>query len=269
MCNRTATGGLWSWLCALVSAGSLDWYLTWLHVEKGYAFEANPIAAYILKLFGWSGLALFKATSVLLVAVVVTVLARKNRAAAERLLQFGCACTFVIVGYSLFLIVREKIEDTRLVEKENRRIALALQQRRQFMTYSHKVDELTRLVIAENRPLVQAVQELVGYLEQIDRPPLGSLGVVGAGPHLEECLAAHVICHAGYLLRKQPRHALRLLVRLQSEYASAFSSPTLPTSVLDWFPPRGAIIPEELATKPILSQVIHSGAPFGVSGGKD
>jgi hypothetical protein len=233
--NRLGSG-LWPWLLALASVGTLDWFLTWLLVERRHAVEANPIAAKVLQQFGWWGLAYFKASSVILVAVLGHVIARKNRWAAQRLLQFACACTLLIVGYSFFQVIRQEIACASILERENRRLAMLLQQRQRFTKYVEKVHELSRQLVDENRPLSQAVQELVQFLAQTDPLPMGVLGLAEAGPNLEKRLAAHLVSQAGYLVKNQPEPALRLLSRLQKEFASSFSSPRLPTMALAWFP---------------------------------
>ncbi len=124
---------MWIWLAALAAGATIDWSLTRWLVENGEAVEGNPIAATILEQFGWAGLALFKVSSVVLVGVLGLVIARKNRSVAQRVLQFACACTFLIVGYTCILLVRQEIETARVLDRETVRSAKVEKKRHSFL----------------------------------------------------------------------------------------------------------------------------------------
>jgi hypothetical protein len=87
-------------LFALLSAA--DFGLTWWLIDQtdGHAYEANPVAGWMLAQAGWLGLACFKAAVVAVVLAISAVVSRFRPAAAGRLLMLGCACLGAVVCYS-------------------------------------------------------------------------------------------------------------------------------------------------------------------------
>src|SRR5262245_22133252 len=79
----------------------MDWWLTWLMVGRGGAYEANPLAATVLARFGWLGLAIFKLVLVALVLGVGGYLWSRRPRTARFVLTLGCAAILVVVGYSM------------------------------------------------------------------------------------------------------------------------------------------------------------------------
>src|ERR1051325_3071411 len=89
---------------ALLSA--MDFALTrHLVQDSAGAYEANPVANWLLHRHGWGGLALFKVGVGVLVAGVAAFIYGYRPQAANRLLIFGCAALTVVVAYSGALAV--------------------------------------------------------------------------------------------------------------------------------------------------------------------
>ena len=89
-----------------VALSVADFVLTFalLKLSDGIAYESNPIAAAFLDRHGWGGLALFKATLVLLFVGSVGFIAMRKRRVAALLAVYGCAMLTSVVIYSQQLI---------------------------------------------------------------------------------------------------------------------------------------------------------------------
>lgn len=82
------------------------------------AYEANWFAAYVLDLYGQSGLALFKGLVVLLVGTLIYVVARYRPVAAQRLAVFACAAPALVVVHSIGVCVHLATDSTDLSTAE-------------------------------------------------------------------------------------------------------------------------------------------------------
>lgn len=72
----------------------------------GHITEANPVARYFLYNWGFSGLVYFKASMVLLVAVICQVIAVRRLDVARRLLVFATMAVLTVVMYSVQMLIR-------------------------------------------------------------------------------------------------------------------------------------------------------------------
>ena len=72
----------------------------------GHISEANPVARYILYHWGFDGLVIFKASMVLLVAVICQIIAVQRIDLARRVLVFATIAVLGVVMYSVQMIVR-------------------------------------------------------------------------------------------------------------------------------------------------------------------
>lgn len=93
------------WLLFCVLSG-LDLFLTWRLLGQGPSrvYESNPLAAWCLGRFGWTGLAAYKLAAVLMVLGATAVLCRRRPRAGARVLTFGCSVLSAVVLYSSFLV---------------------------------------------------------------------------------------------------------------------------------------------------------------------
>src|SRR5262249_1583804 len=85
-----------------------DLSLTWLLIVKGAGRvrESNPVAHAWLAGYGWHGLAAFKATTMLIFALVVVVLMRRPPRTGLLLVMFACLTVGSVVFYSYHLLHR-------------------------------------------------------------------------------------------------------------------------------------------------------------------
>lgn len=67
------------------------------------AVEANPIASYFYRQFGFIGMVGLKIASVALVVVIAQVIAKRSRTKAQLLLVAGTILVAAVVVYSMFL----------------------------------------------------------------------------------------------------------------------------------------------------------------------
>src|SRR5262245_6912450 len=64
------------------------------------AFESNPVAALWLEQYGWIGLAVFKAASVVVFAGAVLLLLSRRPAVAAGVVSLGCGVLMWVTTYS-------------------------------------------------------------------------------------------------------------------------------------------------------------------------
>jgi hypothetical protein len=100
--RRAFTRGGLLILFGLLSLADLVLTCWLLGQPSGQFYEANPVARWWLR-FGPAGLAGYKATMVLLVAGLSTLIARQRPRAAGGVLAFGCSSTAAVVVYSVLL----------------------------------------------------------------------------------------------------------------------------------------------------------------------
>src|SRR5262245_24142327 len=93
-------------LMAFAILSAADFALT-RHLLHGSdtAYEANPVAGWLLARHGWGGLALFKVAIALVFVGLAAVVHWHRPRAAKQLLGFGCAALALVVIYSAALAV--------------------------------------------------------------------------------------------------------------------------------------------------------------------
>ena len=101
-----ATAYCWAGLGLYVVLSAADFGLTWVLLKMNpSAVESNPVAAEWLARFGWGGLAVFKAATVLVfVGAVVVILRRRRAVVGAGVVTFGCAALLAVTVYSGGLI---------------------------------------------------------------------------------------------------------------------------------------------------------------------
>ena len=81
-----------------------DFLLTWrlLHQSSRFyeSYESNPIAGEFLMKYGWTGLALFKTTVVVVFLTVTSIIIRYRRKTGALVLLFGCLAMLYVAVYS-------------------------------------------------------------------------------------------------------------------------------------------------------------------------
>jgi hypothetical protein len=92
-------------LLAFLVLSLADLYLTWRLVhDGGERFrESNPVAAWWLAKYGWSGLTAFKLGAVALVGCLIGAIATRRPRTAEMTLVFGCGALSTVLLHSIFL----------------------------------------------------------------------------------------------------------------------------------------------------------------------
>jgi len=206
-------------LFALLSAA--DFAFTWhLLARAGSHYEANPVANWWLGKFGWLGLAMFKALTVLTVASLVALVGSRKPAAARNLLRFGCAAVGVVVAYSAFLAHPKRAEargseqsEVARVTAENARMDGRL---RENAEYRAMLNRLAEEVVAGRMSLVEAVDLLAAMRTAQD--PLWHDGLKRAYPqlHARGRIAATIVQHSLRLPDRFP-NAVREIPRLRAE----------------------------------------------------
>jgi hypothetical protein len=93
-------------LCAALSVA--DWSLTWalIHGSNGEVYESNPVAAWFLQWYGWTGLALFKAACTATFAVAVGLLVRYRPRTGARVVTLAVLTLVLVNAYSLGLLAQ-------------------------------------------------------------------------------------------------------------------------------------------------------------------
>jgi cytochrome bd-type quinol oxidase subunit 2 len=100
-------------LIAYVVLSLADLVMTWILVQgSGHrVYESNPFARDWLLSHGWTGLIIFKAGIVLVVAVACLLIARSRPRTSMVILLLGCAITGAVVIYSWALMKRQGLMD--------------------------------------------------------------------------------------------------------------------------------------------------------------
>jgi hypothetical protein len=90
--------------------GAADFVLTHAVIRQGVGYEANPVAAAWLDLYGWVGLGAFKALAAVAFLGTVVLLARRKPGAAVALVGANCAALVFVVGESCRLLAAAEPE---------------------------------------------------------------------------------------------------------------------------------------------------------------
>src|SRR5262249_54705050 len=82
-----------------------DWMLTFalLRLEPG-AWESNPLAAACLNRYGWDGLAIYKASAVVVFLTAVTLIALRRPKVAGGVIAVSCSLLLAVTTYTHELI---------------------------------------------------------------------------------------------------------------------------------------------------------------------
>jgi hypothetical protein len=212
------------WMAVFGTASLLDLLQTWLLVQGlGSAYEANPLAAVVLAQFGWIGLALFKASSVVAVLGLALAIQRWHSQAAVGLLRLGCGVLALVLGHGLLLAGGSAGERAEAAQTAQRRQAV-MQQRRQrahlFSLAAARREQLAARILAGQLTLSQAARQLADYLQEIGSGTSTPLrAYCGEAMSDEACLAVHLLYELGCQLRDRPTLARQHLRQLRAQWA--------------------------------------------------
>ena len=172
--------------------------------ESG-AYEANWLAAHVLGLYGFAGLAVFKGLVVLLFGTLVYVLARYRPVTARRLGTFACLAVAVVVIHSAALCARLAAsphghdEDLAAAHQRAQRLDCHFRERQEIRA---TLEQHERAVAAGEMTLSEAASALT-LLPTIDQVA-GPLGFYATTPDtsLDERLTALVLHGTLFVLRR-------------------------------------------------------------------
>ncbi len=214
---------LWPWLAVYVVVSFLDWQLSWVLIARtGQAYEANPLAAFVLDHFGWAGLGLFKIGVVALVTTLAWFLCCRRPLAARRILQFAGLSGLAVVSYSLALrngLVGDAQAHDALGQAEKRSAELTCwrQDLDDYLTY---VDGLAHEVRLGQRTLRAAVDEMLVHLTSVGHDPMPYLRAYCQQSDHSVLVASLLIRHVGYQVNHDPALARRQLRSLSRQFAA-------------------------------------------------
>jgi hypothetical protein len=161
----------------------------------GGAYEWNPVASWWLVRFGWAGLAGFKLSIVLLVAVLTLVISWHRSRTAGRVLGFGCAVLLAVILHS-GLLVPGVLADADHIGRLEGQTQLLDRQLVRASAYSNLIHELGKDLVSGRRSLVEAL-ELLSTAEQAHDPEwLWTMARRYPGLTKRELLAARLIQEA-------------------------------------------------------------------------
>ena len=215
------------WSIVFVVASGLDLFCTWLLLAgSDVAYEANPLAAYILKNHGWLGLSLFKGGAVVFVTSLGLAININYPRSALRMFRISSALVLCVLAYSVFLFCPWTDPEGYRNLAEARQRSEALQRRHQsFRRFMDTLDQLAQAVLAKNISLVDATASLHGVLEQTDYNPFPSLRLsCGESATDQACLAAQLVRNVGFLVQTDPIVREQTKAWLEDEF-DAFDMP--------------------------------------------
>ena len=200
-------------LFVLLSLGDL--LLTWWLLEHSgrVVCEANPIADWWLERFGWLGLAGFKASMVLFVIVLTSVISRHRPHAARRILGFGCTILALVAlhGFALRQTAETPDEWIARVNKDQEEHNREARRRTSMLYYRILLADVTHDLTAGKFTLSQAVDKALHLLRGEDPNFLDIVARRHPGYSLRESLAIEITNHeadarvASSKKRKPPR----------------------------------------------------------------
>jgi hypothetical protein len=214
-------------LVFFVALSFADGFLTWqlLSHNDGRVYESNPIASAWLSAWGWSGLFLFKAATVLVVIGAALCITRSRPQTGGRLLSFGCLAVAAVVGYSCFLsgVVQGQGAQPILDDNQLAKERLCLEQElKEWNAYALLRQQLVEDLLSQRCTLSQAMTKLA------DQSPKAKNGLwlrrlhqCYPGHSDSECLALHLIMHSLLCLDLQDAVG-RFTARMQTEFQAIF-----------------------------------------------
>ncbi|MCC6419748.1 MAG: hypothetical protein IT429_16060 [Gemmataceae bacterium] len=230
--------GIYLLMGIFAGLSALDMLLTWwlLETPGDCFYEANPLAGWVLKGYGWAGMGLFKLACAGSVLGAIVFLRRHRPTAARRVLALGCPVLGLVVGYSVFLLLANRA-DCRDLHKAHDRTADLTVQFHERENYKNRLYQMARAIAVREISLAQATRELQHYLTTIRYDALYPLRVMFDDIPDEACLAAALIREVGFVVADHPHLARKsLLPPLRADFGSIYGQP-LPASAVETYNP--------------------------------
>jgi hypothetical protein len=213
-------------LCLFAALSLADLALTRFLIEHrgGGAYEQNPVAAWFLDHFDWTGLAAFKLGSVLLVVSLVLTVARRRPGVAGRVLTFGCAALLAVLLYSGSLVARVNAASARLEQVEEEGFALERERDKELAFAALRV-RLQDDLVARRCTLAEAVDILAACDWVQSGGWFRSAGRFCPGSTMPERLAGNLVKHILLSSEFYPDPKGELAAELDRQFRSLFGRP--------------------------------------------
>jgi hypothetical protein len=210
--------------------GMTDLVLTWwlLRRPAGEFYEANPVAHWWLARYGWVGLAALKASSILLVAVLTALIARRQRHVAAGLLAFGCALTGGVVLYSVVLTLTGPHGEGFQEAERSERLQRDLHRAQTFLVALKRAGSD---VAAGRSTLDEAAQRMATLKEAREPDRMRQVQRLFPDCTWRQGLAALVVRHACRACATDPPTAHRLARQLKGEFLARYGRPMPETAL--------------------------------------
>jgi hypothetical protein len=224
-------------MAAFLTLSVLDLCLTgYLLGARGDSFyEANPVAAGVLKRCGWWGLGGYKLACAGTVLGIAAFLGRRRPRVARRLLAVACPVVAVVVSYSLFLVAGNWTESNEMAQarEQARVLELVFSEQNEYLARVHQYGE----EIATGRlTLGEATEALKGTIARLQHfQPWRTLRLLYQGLSDEACLTAHLVREVGFALESAPQRG-NPLAHLEEEFVRLCGRPLPPAARQTYYP---------------------------------
>lgn len=177
---------------SLADLGLTAWLLTF---HPNWVVESNPVANWWLSTLGIPGMALFKATTVLVVGLACQRMIQHRRLALSRAVLSGaCLTVLAVVGYSVYLgACVEKISD-EMADLQKHDDALEVK-RAKMAEYRELVNQVCQDLQTNRTTLKTAVERLVRTEHAQDPTWTTQMKLHYGSESLSLCVAMNLITH--------------------------------------------------------------------------
>ena len=215
-------------LFGVLSLADLLLTLRLVHVSGGEVYESNPLASAWLELYGGTGLVIFKALAMTLVAGVALYISFHRPRAAGKVLGFACLATGLVVVYSCYLVGvfgkaphEARAEEVQQAEIHGKLLDREIHRER---AYAVLLDQLVQDLIANRCTLAEGVERLAGSAKGQDPRWLDLLRKSYPHHSSAESMALHLGYHTLVQVHDDPDHRERLAERLEDDYQASFGN---------------------------------------------
>lgn len=220
------------YLALFVGLSSLDLILTHFLIASEVLgiYEGNPIAAWFLRQFGWSGMIGFKGGCVAVVATAAMIVARLRPQVGARVMAISCSIIGFVIVYSSVLPVaaigKEAAEDQAI---QNRTDNLEIELRKVRQHEAVKT-QLIKEMCANKRTFASAADAIIDTDFGRDQSWLEHMRIYYPGCTRAEGMAVCLLRSAVMHMHDQPQ-ASQWIRRWHREFTEHF--PNVPLSCED------------------------------------
>jgi hypothetical protein len=209
-----------------------DLFITWQLVQAsgGNVYESNPVANAWLASFGWTGLAIFKALAMIMVAASAVYVSLYRPRTGGRIMTFACTATLLVVVYSCYLCLHPEplgaatSHETFNAEQKGRMLDKEMCRQKQ---YHALLKQLGADLLAHRITLHDAVEQLAQTEKARNPQWLAVLHRTYPGRSDKECLAIHLVSHALSTVPHDRGQRQALADQFEAEYQTTFGSEML------------------------------------------